>query len=90
MTVGTKEQYNAAKESLERMQNFDASTLPREIGIGSNRLSFSDAVEPARNLIKLYQRLSVSVLEDFPDDILDQIQSQIDFDYNLFEQTLEF
>ena len=89
MIAGTQEKYEQAKESLERMQKFDASGLPREKKLGED-LSFKGAVEPARRLIDLYKRLSVTALEDFPDDILDKIQDWANSDHSKFKKILEF
>ena len=89
MIVGAEENYNNAKESLERMQNFDVSRLPRESDLGK-KLNFKDAVEPAQNLIDLYKGLSVTALEDFPDNILRQIHRQANDRYKNFKDILDF
>lgn len=77
------------KESLERMQRFDPTSLAREPDLGA-RLSLSSAVEPAKKLIRLYNQLGVTALDDFPDDILDKIKKQADADFNRFKQLLDF
>lgn len=74
--------------SVERMQNFDPQTLERRTELGS--MNFVDAVAPARTLVSLYQRLSISVLPDFPNDILAALKNQADADFNRFSQILEF
>jgi len=53
-------------ESLSRLQEFDPTALPRKEDLG-NTLNFEGAVAPAEKLIALYNRLSVTVLEDFPE-----------------------
>lgn len=78
-----------AKESLERMQRFSAESLARDTDLGA-RFSLSSAVEPANKLVRLYKQLGVSALDDFPEDILDQIKKQADADYNRFKQLLDF
>src|SRR5690606_16824614 len=77
------------KESLVRMQRFEAESLSRESDLGA-RFSLSAAVEPAKKLIRLYNQLGASALEDFPDDILDQIKRQADADFNRFQALLDF
>ncbi|MGQ4583916.1 hypothetical protein [Lysobacter sp. F60174L2] len=77
------------KESLERMQRFDPDSLARESDLGA-RFSLAAAVEPAKKLIRLYNQLGTSALDDFPDDILDQIKKQADADYNRFKSLLDF
>lgn len=78
-----------AVESLERMQNFDPSTLVRvqELGTAKN---FANAVLPAQRLIDLYRRLSPRALEDFPDDKLNQVKERANSDHQLFQQILQF
>ncbi|MCG2635159.1 MAG: hypothetical protein J4A00_09675, partial [Gammaproteobacteria bacterium] len=69
MIVGKEELYEEAKESLARIQEFNVEELPRTSDLGS-RLNFSDIVDPAKQLIDLYKRLSLTALQDFPDNIL--------------------
>ena len=69
MPVGSLEIFDEATVSLERMQKFDVETLPREDDLG-RELAFGKAVKPAQVLIDLYNRLSVTALEDFPDNLL--------------------
>lgn len=89
MVVGSDQLYNEAKKSLERMQQFDTTGLPQEADLGA-KLSFTDAVTPARLLIDLYKRLSVTALEDFPDPVLTVIRDVANNNYNIFKQILEF
>lgn len=78
-----------ASESLERMQLFDVATLPREGELGEH-FSFKEAVPPARKLLDLYKRLSLSILDDLPKNQLEQIQNQAQQDYSRLKQILEF
>lgn len=89
MAVGTEALYGEAKESLERIQKFDVTTLARESELGS-RLNFEDAIEPAQLLIDLYKRLSGSALQDFPDNVLTTIRDNANNHFKLFTQALEF
>lgn len=89
MIVGNKELYDEAKSSLERIQNFDPSDLARESELG-NRLNFSEVIEPAQILIDLYNRLSLTALQDFPDQGLTVIRTNANNHYKLFSQILEF
>ena len=77
------------KKSLERMQKFDASELPRTDELGSV-MSFQDAVEPANRLLDLYKQLAVGALEQFPDDVLQRIKQQADSDYNTLDSVIKF
>lgn len=77
------------KESLERMQRFDAESLARESDLGA-RFSLTSAVEPAKRLVRLYKQLGASALDDFPDPILTQIKQQADADFNRLKQLLDF
>jgi len=76
-------------QSLQRMQDFDPTTLPRKEDLGKT-LNFSESVKPAEKFIGLYRRLSVTVLEDFPDNFLTQIKQSSDADYTKLKQILEF
>ena len=78
-----------ARESLERMQSFDAETLPREKELGT-QINFRDAVKPATRLVEMYKRLSVSALEDFPLSLLAKITAQANADYNRLDEILKF
>lgn len=78
-----------ALKSLERLQNFDVATLPREDTLGSG-MNFNDAVKPAEKLIGFYKQISLSSLDDLPKQQLDTIHSQANADYNRFEEILNF
>jgi len=78
-----------AKESLERMQKFDCDSMIRDEDLGRH-FNFSQAVEPAQKLVRLYGQISSSVLDDFPEAIVTQIKQQADADFNRFQQVLDF
>ena len=65
MAIGSQKLFDEAKKSLERIQTFDVNTLPRTAELGS-QLSFSEAVQPARQLVELFERLTSRALDDFP------------------------
>ena len=48
------------------------------------------AVQPAKILIDLFNRLSVTALQDFPDNILTIVRDNANTNYQLFKQALEF
>jgi hypothetical protein len=89
MIVGTEELYEEAKESLSRIQIFEVDKLPRVEDLG-NKLNFSDVVNPAQQLIDFYKRLSITALQDFPDQVLTPIRDNANNHYKLFSQILEF
>lgn len=76
-------------EAIKKLQNFDLDLLPRarELGEISN---FQAAVEPARKLKELYQRLSTSSLSEIPDQLLSEIRTQAESDYGRFQRVLDF
>ncbi|EJL6399504.1 hypothetical protein NMR73_002474 [Vibrio navarrensis] len=82
-------QLAVTQESLARMQAFDVKSLAREEDLGRN-FDFSAIVAPASKLIRLYNQLGLSTLEDFPDTILVQIKQSADADFNRFQQALDF
>lgn len=89
MPVGTQELYDEALESLTRMQKFDVNSLPREGELG-RELNFTAAVEPARLLVELHKRLSVTALDDFPDHFLTIVRDNANNHFQLFTQASEF
>ena len=89
MIVGNESLYEEAKESLRRIQSFGVDKLPRVEELGS-RLNFNGVVDPAQQLIDLYNRLSITALQDFPDKILTLIRDNANNHYKLFSQILEF
>lgn len=89
MIVGNEDLYEETKKSLTRIQSFDVSTLPRVSDLG-NRMNFNEVVDPSQQLIDLYKRLSVTALQDFPDNILTPIHDNSNNHFKLFSQILEF
>ncbi|WP_345845790.1 hypothetical protein [Shewanella algae] len=79
----------SATVSLLRVQEFNVEQLPRVNELGSS-LNFQNAIEPAKRIISLYNRLSTTALEDFPDNVLTQIKQQCDADYQKFDQIISF
>lgn len=78
-------QLEETQESLSRMQAFDPKSLAREEDLGRN-FDFSAIVAPASKLIRLYNQLGLTTLDDFPAPILTQIKQQADADFNRFQQ----
>lgn len=77
------------EKSINRMQEFNIAQLPREQDLGSS-LNFKEVVRHAEKLISLYKRLSPNVLNDLPDDLLNQVKSQADADFSKLQQILDF
>lgn len=82
------ESYENAVKSITRMQQFDVSSLVRREELGT--LNFQDAVQPAKKLIELYQRITLSTLEDLPDSMLQPITNVANADFSTFEAILKF
>ncbi|MCL4723054.1 MAG: hypothetical protein KJZ90_02165 [Rhodocyclaceae bacterium] len=87
--MATTEQIESCKASLERVQNFEASSLARVEDLG-RELNFAIVVSDTERLIALYRRLPVSILSDLPGGNLDQIKRWADAEYNRFEQIMKF
>ena len=83
------EEQNEAQKSLERIQQFDVDQLPRKADLGSS-LNFQKAVQPARELVELYNQLPASALTYMPESFQQQVKSQADADYQKLTQPLEF
>ncbi|MFD1344342.1 hypothetical protein [Litorisediminicola beolgyonensis] len=80
--------YQNARESLSRVQAFEPEKITREKELGS--YAFASAVEPARKLVSLFQRVPLEALSEFPDQTLRQIQSAADGAFALLEEARAF
>lgn len=78
-----------AKQSVQRMQDFDPIALVQEQRLGLE-MSFSAVVTPAQRLINLYKRLPLEVLEDLPDQLANQVREQADADFNRLQAVMGF
>ena len=77
------------KASLERMQSFDVAKLPRRSELGQ-AFHFEEVVHAANRLVELYQRLTLTALDDLPESALTVVQNQGNSDFKIFEQVLQF
>lgn len=78
-----------AAKSIERVQKFDSSQLPRRDVLGSS-LSFDAAVEPAERIIRLFQQLPIEHLKDLPTGPLTQIRDQANSFFSTLESIMKF
>jgi hypothetical protein len=78
-----------ARESLNRVQQFDATSLSRDADLGK-QMNFAAAVKPAEALINIYKRIPLTAIGDFSDTQLNSINGQAQADFNLFKQILDF
>lgn len=82
-------QYEETVSSVQRMQDFSPVSLPRVEELGKE-INFTNALQPAEQLVDLYRRVSTEALKDFPDNLLKQIQDRANADYAVFKQILDF
>ncbi len=87
--MATTSLLESTQENLNRVQQFDASSLSREADLGT-QMSFSEAVTHAKALIDIYKRIPLTALEDFSDTQLNVITTQTQSDFNIFKQILDF
>lgn len=87
--MATMQLLESTRENLNRIQQFDASTLSREADLGK-QMNFSEAVIPSKALIDIYRRIPITSLDDFSDGQLNIISQQAQADFNIFNQILEF
>lgn len=87
--MATHSVFESAREALDRIQNFDVTTLSREDELGK-QMNFKEGVKPAQVLVDIYKRVPLTALEDFTDAQLNTIKGQAQSDYNLFKSILEF
>ncbi|PGH37774.1 MAG: hypothetical protein CRN43_19145 [Candidatus Nephrothrix sp. EaCA] len=78
-----------AKLSLERMQKFDVKTLPRVEELGKE-MNFQSAVGTAERMVNLYKQLAIDLMDDLPQNVLQQLKDRADSDYSLFHEVLAF
>ena len=74
---------------MSRIQGFDVISLGREADLGW-QMSFIEAIPYAKNVIDLYLRIPISILDDFTDEHLNTIKGQSQSDFNLFQQIIDF
>lgn len=89
MTQEYEKLLNEVTDDLKRIQEFDAETLVRDDKLGEE-FAFYDAVDPAKKLISLFSKLTVSTLSEFPSSQLQQISRQCKAVYAIFHEILEF
>jgi hypothetical protein len=87
--MSTESILQTATISLERLQQFDVTTLGREADLGK-QMNFSTVTKSAEAIIDIYKRIPLTALNDFSDEQLNVIISQALADFNLFEQILNF
>ncbi len=87
----TEQEINSRKEaekSLTRLQQFDAASLVRE-ELGKE-LNFRDVIPAAERLLRLYNQITLTVLEDLPSDKLRILKTQADADFNRLDEIRKF
>ena len=87
--MATEEKLKETRDALERVQQFDASSLARVADLGK-QLNFAEAVKPAEAVIEIYKRIPLTGLDDMTDSMLDGILSQARADFQLFSEMLTF
>ena len=78
-----------AKESLERIQKFEASALSRSDDLGKT-FEFTQTIEPSKKCITLFEQLSVRILDELPWSHVKSIKQEADVLYKLFQRILDF
>lgn len=78
-----------ARKSLERIQEFDTTRLPRLEDLGKD-LNFSAVVEPANRIINLFRQFPSQYLQELPDGRQRDIKNQADSFFNHLTQIEKF
>lgn len=76
-----------AKEAIKRIQELSSENFARK---ELQHLNFNAVVEPAERLIRLYRRLSLSTMDDLPEEYLDAIKDRANANLALFDRILRF
>lgn len=87
----TEQEINLRKEaekSLTRMQQLKTATLVRE-ELGKD-LNFQEVVPASDRLIRLYNQIAITVLEDLPQDKLTILRDQANSDFNRIDGISKF
>lgn len=79
----TQELLDGARESLTRVQAYDASKLGREAQLGA--LNFRDAIGPAQEIVSTFQRINTDALNFFSTSQLNLLKNQADGFFNLLQ-----
>lgn len=77
-----------AKFSLQRIQNFNPDSLIRRDELG--KYAFDGAVQPARQIVQLFEGLPSSSLLYFPDQQLQQVRDAANNAFSIFESFVSF
>lgn len=86
---GRAELIEEARSSLERMQEFDATTLARTDELGA-QLDFSSAVSHSHRLVELFRQVSLDILEALPRAQLIELRQLIDAELDTFQEVRTF
>lgn len=89
MDENEKQERQEAKDSLERVQKFEVGTLSRVQDLG-RAFEFTPAIEPAKELITLFEQVPVRILDELPLKHVKVIKQQADALYNYFQSILNF
>lgn len=89
-TTDTREKaINQAKTSLDRMRNFDISTLPRRNILG-DAFNFESSVQDATRLFSLYRQLPIDAVDSFSEQLAQELASTADADFSVLDSILQF
>ncbi len=78
-----------ARDSLNRVQDFDVMLLSRLDELGTS-MCFRDAVKPSENVLNLYKQLPIEVLDSLALNMINQVKESANATYNLFNEISKF
>ena len=82
------EEHDQALKSLLRIKGFDPNELVQNKKLGEN--DFKNAVEPAKRVISLYQRIPDSIVSDLSKGSARALKRSADVTFSRFEEILQF
>ena len=82
-------QMTRARDSLQRIQQFDVSTLPQEADLGRD-FNFKEVVPMAERTIELFRQYPIDFLHLLPATQLNAIATDADSFYQLLSSVLDF
>lgn len=88
-TPAREKSENETRESIERMRNFETTLLDRSDEFGT-AVSLDATVRPAERLQQLWRKVSVEILPDVPQAVLNTLKQNADADYNVVKEVIDF
>lgn len=78
-----------AKQYIQKLQHFNVQALIRQDELGSS-MSFGQAIDPAKRVIRLFQQISTDYLHDLTQSSIDTLLHESKQFYSILESIMKF